>query len=102
MTVQPSTPTVGAQPTKPTPTRPTFRDRGAHLAQPSPPNDAQAAHWAFRTALGFWLTAVIVDWAGRQPEGVAGVVLGVGALGVSVAYASAHDRAAHAQLGGAA
>lgn len=104
MTAHTDTPNVGVQPTptaQPTPTRLTFRERGAHLAQPSPPAHAQGALWAFRVAIGFWATAVLVDRAGAQPEGVAGIVLGVGALGVSIAYAHAHDRSAHAHLGGA-
>lgn len=70
-----------------------LRAHGAHLAQPSPPNHAQCAEWAFRTSLGFLATAVLVDAVGAQPQGVAGIVLGVGAMGVSLAYAHAHDRA---------
>lgn len=94
MSAQPNTPTVGAQPTPPIGAPRFTLPEGAHLAQPTSPNHAQSAQWAFRTALGFWLTAVIVDWAGAQPEGIAGIVLGVGALGVSVASAHAHDRVA--------
>lgn len=109
MTAQ-TAPNVGAQPKAaqggaptghtPTPTRKPTPTRRRPTAQPTPTaHQAEAAHWAFRVAVTFWAVAAIVDRLGYSAEGVAGVVLGGAAMGVSIAQAAAHDWAAR-KVGG--
>jgi hypothetical protein len=84
---------VNAQPTLMCDAQPTV---GAHpYAQPSPPRYDRAAQWAFGVAVVLWAVGVLADKVGCTAQGYAGVVLGGAALGVSVAYAAAHDWAAH-------